>query len=117
MSASVSAVFMLVSDAPNFCGRYITRARISFMWAFCQAVELIPSGDFMSRMHKVAVAVIAGCVISLDGGVKPTSTDTNRGNGFVYLFPQLLRAPGALGWYLLGQCSALPVQGRSEWIR
>ena len=80
MRASVSAVFILVSDAPILCGRYVTRARIGFMRAPCHVEDFVAVGEFMSRIHSAAAAVIIGYGVSSSGGVSPPSTEMNMGD-------------------------------------
>ena len=77
--ASVSAVFMLVSDAPIILGRYVTRVSIGFIFSLNHAVDCIASGDVVSIRHSVAAAVIMGYLRCSVGGVKPPSTAINRG--------------------------------------
>ena len=77
--ARVSAVFMLVSDAPNIFGRYVTRVRIGIIFKLNHAVDCIDSGDVVLMMHSVAAAVIMGYLHCSVGGVKPPSTAINRG--------------------------------------
>ena len=60
MRANVSAVFILVSEAPTLCGRYVTRARIGFMRAPCQLWDFVAVVESMSNIHSVAAAVIIG---------------------------------------------------------
>ena len=83
ISASVSAVFILVSAAPIFCGKYVTRVRIDFMRALCHVCDCKASAEFISRRHSVTAAVIMGCGISSEAGVRPPSTDINSGDGCV----------------------------------
>ena len=79
MRANDSAVFILVSDAPILCGRYVTRARIGFMRALCHVGGCVAEGEFMSRIHSVAAAVIIGYGVVSSGGVSPPSTAMNMG--------------------------------------
>ena len=72
--ARVSAVFMLVSDAPIIFGRYVTRVSIGFIFSLNQAVDCIESGDLESIRHSVAAAVIMGYLYCSVGGVRPPST-------------------------------------------
>ena len=95
ISANVSAVFMLVSAAPIFCGIYVTRARIGFMRALCHVGDCKASAEFISRRHSVTAAVIMGCGISSEAGVRPPSTDINSGRGGVLLFQQRFQVLGA----------------------
>ena len=58
--ARVSAVFMLVSDAPSIFGRYVTRVRIGVIFKLNHSVDCMDSGDALLIMHSVAAAVIMG---------------------------------------------------------
>ena len=77
--ARVSAVFMLVSDAPSIFGRYVTRVRIGVIFKLNHAVDCIDSGDVVLMMHSVAAAVIMGYLDCSVGGMKPPSTAINNG--------------------------------------
>ena len=66
--AIVSAVLMLVSDAPSLGGRYVVLVRIGFMGAFIHVVGVQISSWSMSSRHSVAVAVMIG-VASLPEGL------------------------------------------------
>ena len=77
--ARVSAVFMLVSDAPNIFGRYVIRVRIGVIFKLNHAVDCMDSGDVALTKHSVAAAVIMGYLHCSVGGVKPPSTAINRG--------------------------------------
>ena len=65
--AIVSAVLMLVSDAPIIGVRYVTRVRIGFIGAFIHAADVRGSGEFMLSRHSVAVAVIIELLIFFQG--------------------------------------------------
>ena len=58
--ASVSAVLMLVSDAPSAFGMYVTLARIGIILEFSQVVDGGNAVSVVSSIHRTADAVMIG---------------------------------------------------------
>ena len=77
--ARVSAVFMLVSDAPIIFGKYVTRVRIGVMSKSNHLVDCTDSGSVVLIKHSVAAAVMMGYWQCFEGGARPPSTAINRG--------------------------------------
>ena len=77
--ANVSAVLMLVSDAPIAFGTYVTLARIGIILELSHVVEGGSAVSAASSMHSTAEAVMIGCLFCVDLGVSPPSTAIKRG--------------------------------------
>ena len=77
--ANVSAVLMLVSDAPIASGTYVTLARIGIILELSQVVEGGIVVSAASSIHSTAEAVMIGCLFCGDLGVSPPSTAMKRG--------------------------------------